>query len=379
MSKKSKRLLYFVSEDWYFCTHRLPLAQAALAQGYDVFLITSLSDHRHQIEAAGIKIIPLQYFNRSSRNLKTELLSLKELRDIYKDINPDLVHHVAMKPVLYGSLTAWLSKIPQVINAFGGLGYLFTHTDLKTRFLRGFVQKILKFFLNRKNSILILQNSDDEKILLDRKIIKKNHLALIKGVGVNTDLFSFQEEPEIDQEKGPIVVFASRMLKDKGILELIEAIKILKSRAMKAQFHFWGDIDPLNPSSVTAQELNQWQELSLIIWHGPTQQISSVYQKSHLVVLPSYREGLPKTLLEAASCGRAIVTTNVPGCREVVQHGINGLLVPSKEISALADALQELLNDPALRKKMGEESRRIIENHFTEQQIIQQTLRLYFP
>lgn len=378
MSKKSKRLLYFVSEDWYFCTHRLPLAKAAMAEGYEVFLITSLSNHQQQIEAAGIKIIPLQYFNRSSGNLRTEFFSLKELKNIYKNVKPDLVHHVAMKPVIYGSLMAWFNKTPRVINAFGGLGYLFTHTDLKTRFLRKIVQKVLKFLLNRQNSILILQNTDDEKILLDYKIIQKAHLAIIKGVGVNTDIFSSQAEPKVDEEKGPIVAFASRMLKDKGILELIEAIKILKSRNVKAQFHFWGDIDSLNPSSVTTQELNHWQEVGLIIWHGSTTQVASVYQKSHLVVLPSYREGLPKTLLEAASCGRAIVTTNVPGCREIVQHEINGLLVPSKNAPALADAIQELLTNSALRKNMGKESRKIIENHFTEQQIIQQTLQLYF-
>ena len=377
MSKKSKRLLYFVSEDWYFCTHRLPLAKVAVAEGYEVFLITSLSDYQKQIEEAGIKVIPLQYFNRSSGNLKTELLSLKELKTIYKNINPDLVHHVAMKPVIYGSLIAWISKTPRVINAFGGLGYLFTHKNLKTRFLREGIQRILKILLNRSNSTLILQNVDDEKLLLDRHIIQKDHLVLIKGVGVNTDIFSYQKEPHIDEEKGPIVAFVSRMLKDKGLLELIEAIKILRSRHIKAQFHFWGDIDPLNPSSITTQELNNWQQDGLIVWHGATKEVASVYQKSLLVVLPSYREGLPKTLLEAASCGRAIVTTDVPGCREVVQNNKNGFLVPSKEAFSLADAIQELITNSPLRKKMGKQGREIIERNFTEKEIIQQTLHLY--
>lgn len=377
MSKKSKRILYFVSEDWYFCTHRLSLAKAALAEGYEVFLITSLSTHQAQIEAAGIKIIPLHHFNRSSGNLKTELFSLKELNTLYKNIKPDLVHHVAMKPVIYGSLIAWVNKIPRIINAFGGLGYLFTHKDLKTRLLRNFVQRILKILLNRPNSTLILQNSDDAELLRNRQIIQNDHLVTIKGVGVNTDIFSYQEEPEIDGKKGPIVSFVSRMLKDKGVLELIEAIKILSSQHIKAQFHFWGDIDPLNPSSITTQELNSWQEDGLIIWHGPTNKVASVYQKSHLVVLPSYREGLPKTLLEAASCGRAIVTTDVPGCREVVQNEKNGLLVPSKNAVALAKAIQELVTNSLLRRKMGKEGREIIERNFTEKKIIQQTLQLY--
>ncbi|AIL13533.1 hypothetical protein IM40_08635 [Candidatus Paracaedimonas acanthamoebae] len=377
MSKKSKRLLYFVSEDWYFCTHRLPLAKVALAKGYDVFLITSLSDCQKQIEAAGIKIIPLQYFNRSSGNLNTELLSLKELKTIYKNINPDLVHHVAIKPVIYGSLIAWINKTPRVINAFGGLGYLFTHKSLKTCFLRKIVQKILKILLNRPTSTLILQNCDDAKLLLDRHIIQKDHLVTIKGVGVNTDIFSYQEEPQIDDKKGPLVSFVSRMLKDKGILELIDAIKILRFQHIKAQFHFWGDLDPLNPSSITIQELNDWQQDGLIIWHGPTKEVVSVYHKSHLVVLPSYREGLPKTLLEAASCGRALVTTDVPGCREVVQNEKNGLLVPSKNALALAEAIQKLIINSPLRKKMGKQGREIIERNFSEKKLIQQTLQLY--
>jgi glycosyltransferase involved in cell wall biosynthesis len=377
MIKKSKRLLYFVSEDWYFCTHRLSLARAAVAEGYEVFLATSISGYQEQIESAGIKVIPLQHFNRSSGNLRKELCSLKELKTIYKNINPDLVHHVAMKPVIYGSLVAWFYKIPRIINAFGGLGYLFTHENLKMHFLREGVQRILKFLLNRPNSILILQNSDDAKLMLDRHIVQEDHLVIIRGVGVNPTLFSYQKESKIDNKKGPIVSFVSRMLKDKGILELIEAIKILQSRLIKAQFHFWGDIDPLNPSSVTEQELNQWQQDGLIIWHGPTKEVASVYQKSHLVVLPSYREGLPKTLLEAASCGRAIVTTDVPGCREVVHNEKNGILVPSKNASALAEAMQQMITHPSLRKKMGKQGRKFIEKSFTEEKIIQQTLHLY--
>lgn len=377
MSKKSKRLLYFVSEDWYFCTHRLPLAKEALAAGYEVFLITCVSYCQKQIEEAGIKLIPLHHFNRSSGNLKTEFLTLKELNQIYKNIAPDLVHHVAMKPVIYGSLIAWLNKIPRIINAFGGLGHLFTHPNLKTRVLREGIQIILKILLNRPTSTLILQNGDDAKLLLDRQVIKKDHLVIIKGAGVNTQLFSFQEEPKINEKKGPIVSFVSRMLKDKGILELIEAIRILKSQHLKAQFHFWGDIDPLNPSSITCHDLNNWQEEGLITWHGPTKEIAPAYHKSHLIVLPSYREGLPKTLLEAASCGRAIIATDVPGCREIIQNKKNGLLVPARNSEALAEALQELITNPSLRKKMGKQGRQMVESHFREEKINQQTLQLY--
>ncbi|MBN9412541.1 MAG: glycosyltransferase family 4 protein [Candidatus Paracaedimonas acanthamoebae] len=377
MSKKSKRLLYFVSEDWYFCTHRLPLAKAALAAGYEVFLITCVSYCQEQIEEAGIKLIPLHHFNRSSGNLKTEFLIFKELNQIYKNISPDLVHHVAMKPVIYGSLIAWLNKIPRIINAFGGLGHLFTHPNLKTQVLREGIQIILKILLNRPTSTLILQNEDDAKLLLDRQVIKKDHLVIIKGVGVNTQIFSFQEESKIDEKKGPIISFVSRMLKDKGILELIEAIRILRSQQLKAQFHFWGDIDPLNPSSITCHDLNNWQKEGLITWHGPTKEVASVYHKSHLIVLPSYREGLPKTLLEAASCGRAIITTDVPGCREIIQNKKNGLLVPARNYEALAEALQELITNPSLRKKMGKQGRQMIECHFLEETIIQQTLQLY--
>lgn len=377
MSKKSKRLLYFISEDWYFCTHRLGLAKEAVSKGYDVFLATCLSHHQNQIEASGIKIIPLKHFNRSSGNLKTEILSLKELLRIYKTFKPDIVHHVAMKPVIYGSLIAGLNKTPRVINAFGGLGHLFTHNSLKIRLLRIGVQALLKLLLNRPNSSLILQNPDDAKILIDQKIIQKNRLKIIKGVGVNTETFSYQAEPKIDKEKGLVVSFVSRMLKDKGVVELIDAIKILKSRSLKAQFHFWGDIDPLNPTSVSSQDLNAWQQQDLITWHGATQDVASVYHKSHLIVLPSYREGLPKTLLEAASCGRAIVTTDVPGCRVVVQNMKNGLLIPSKDALSLANALESLIKNTPLRKKMGQEGRKFIEDHFTEEKIIQQTLSLY--
>jgi glycosyltransferase involved in cell wall biosynthesis len=372
----SKKILYLVAEDYYFCSHRLNLAKAAVKKGFDVCLATRVKDHQALILKEKIKVIPLKHFSRSGMNLVKEFLTLKELYQIYKQETPDIVHHVAMKPVLYGTLVAHFLKVPRIINALGGLGYLEISKDFKARVIKKIITFCFRKLLNKKNCSLIIQNPDDLKTLTHAKAVKKEKIALIKGSGVDTKVFTTTKEPPLSK-KGPVIAFVSRMLWDKGVKELIEAAKILKEKDIAFQLVFCGDIDPSNPSSLKKEQLIRWDKEGLILWKGPTQDIAKAYAKSHIAVLPSYREGLPKSLLEAASCGRPIVTTDVPGCREVVKDGVNGFLVPVKESVSLAKALEKLIKNKKQRETFGKASRKRALKEFSEEKIVSQILSLY--
>jgi glycosyltransferase involved in cell wall biosynthesis len=372
----AKKILYLVAEDYYFCSHRLNLAKAAHKKGFDVYLATRTKDHQILIEKENIKVIPLKHFSRSGMNIIKEFLALKELYQIYQQEKPDIVHHVAMKPVLYGTCVAHILKVPRLINALGGLGYLEISKDFKAKIIKKIITFCFRKLLNRKNCTLIIQNPDDLKALTNAKAVKKEKITLIKGSGVDTKAFPATKEPTISN-KGPVIAFVSRMLWDKGVKELIEAAKILKEKDIAFQLVFCGDIDPSNPSSLKKEQLIQWDKEGLILWKGPTQDIANVYAKSHIAVLPSYREGLPKSLLEAASCGRPIVTTDVPGCREVVKEGVNGFLVPVKESVPLAQALEKLIKNKKQREAFGKASRERVLKEFSQEKIVSQILSLY--
>jgi len=369
---QSPKLLYFVTEDWYFCSHRLPLAVAAKSAGYDVSLVTHVNAHGEVIRKAGIRLIPFD-LSRRGMNPLSELAVLARLINVYRKEKPDILHHVAMKPVLYGSLAARFAGVPCVVNALAGLGYIFTSDTPKARCLRPIVASAFKSLLNRKKSRLILQNDDDRKLFICNRFINVERIKLIRGSGVDTEVFSLSPEPT----GIPVVMLASRMLLDKGIVEFVEAAKLLKGRGIDARFVLVGDTDIHNPSAISNEQLVSWQSEGVIEWWGRHEGMPAVLQQANVVCLPSYREGLPKVLLEAASSGRAIVTKDVPGCREVVRNGENGFLVPLHSVAELADALQKLIGNKTLRHKMGVRGREIVVNEFSIEKVIKETLSAY--
>jgi glycosyltransferase involved in cell wall biosynthesis len=365
------RLLFLVTEDWYFCSHRLPLACAARDAGFDVAVATRVTAHGERIRAAGLRLIPLG-LRRSGRNPWRELMSIAEITRLYRAEKPDIVHHVALKPVLYGSLAARIAAIPSVVNALAGMGYVFTSGKLSARLLRPLVT--LAFRLLLKRGRIILQNPDDRAALLKAGVALPEQITLIRGSGVDTAHFT--PVPEHDAAV-PLVVLPARMLWDKGVGEFVAAAHMLRDEGLAARFMLAGERDPDNPAAIPAAQLETWRATGIVEWHGRREDMARLLAQSHIVCLPSYREGLPKALLEAAASGRAIVATDVPGCREAVRHGVNGLLVPARDAAALADALRRLLTDAALRREFGQRGREMAEKEFSVEKITAETLALY--
>lgn len=400
------RLLYLVSDDRYFCSHRLHLAKAALEQGYQVAVATCCTEHsphstdqetrersRHPsyqsiIEQQGIRIYPLRHFNRADVNPWQQLRCLRELMHIYRDFKPDVVHHVALKPVLLGSLIAHRCKVPKIINALGGLGYLFTEQaselsllkKIQKKLLFSFVCKCYRWAFSHANTTVLLQNLDDKAALMQQKCVKDinnkkaNNVVVIPGSGIDTKAYPFLPEPS----SPPIIVCCiSRMLWDKGIGELVVASKILQSQNIPIKIRVYGTPDPDNPASIPQETLERWDAEGWIEWRGFCDDVAKAYAECHIAVLPSYREGLPKSLLEAASCGRPIITTDVPGCREVVKEGENGLRVPAKDAERLAEKIGLLAENKTLRIQMGQRGRKRMEDYFSNEVVLKDVLSLY--
>ncbi|MBI2707846.1 MAG: glycosyltransferase family 4 protein [Proteobacteria bacterium] len=371
----NKKILYFIADDEFFCGHLFDLALAAQKEGADVGVITRVSRHGDTIQKAGIKLIPLHTLHRSKINFFNEGCVFKQLLSVFLKEKPAVVHNIGMKPILYGSLMASLAGIPKIVNSFTGLGFMFTHDTPNTRLKRKIFTTLFKLLAKNKSMVSIVQNKDDFKIFQTLKLTPPSRLFLIRGCGVDPQVFKATPEPET--ASGVRVAFVARMLKDKGVVELIEAIRILKEKGVSAHFLFYGTVDPQNPSSLSKEDLNAWHREGLIDWQGHCEHMAEAYKNVHMVVLPSYREGLPKSLLEAASCGRVIVATDVPGCREIVEHGVNGFLVPPQDPVALANALEKLINDSALRKSMGQAGRKMVEDHFSLEKVNAETMKCY--
>lgn len=372
ITHKKPKLLFVVTADWYFCSHRLILARVAKSKGFDVVVVTRVMNHGKQIEEEGFKLIPIG-MERSGKSLLKEIVTLWELIGIYKNERPDIVHHVAMKPVLYGSFAALITRVPHVVNALTGMGYMFISSKREAILLRKIVSSAFRILLNRPNSRVILQNPDDQHLMVQSGILNSERIVLIRGSGVDTMEFSPTPEPS-----GMLtVVLASRLLWDKGVGEFVEAARILCKKGVSARFVLVGDTDPENPAAVPTSQLEDWNRSGIVEWWGRRDDMPHIFSESHIVCLPSYREGLPKVLLEAAACGRAIVTTDVPGCREIVRQGENGLLVPVRDSSALAEALHRLIEDPVLRRHMGENARKIALAEFSVEKVVADTLALY--
>lgn len=362
------KLLFVVTEDWYFVSHRLPLAVAAQAAGFDVAVATREGRQADVIRSAGIRLIPFTLSRRGGSPLR-EVLALWHL---YRRERPDLVHHVALKPVMFGALVARLARVPAQVNAVAGLGWLFTSTSGIVRLVRPGLRRMLAHLLNRPHSLTIVQNPEDWA-LLERSGVPAASLRLIRGAGVDVKVFC----PGTPPPEPVCIVLVSRMLWDKGVGEFVEAARRLTEAGVNARFVLVGDPDPANPASVPESTLRSWHGQHGVEWWGRREDMPAVLQMAHIACLPSYREGLPKSLLEATACGLPIVTTDAPGCREVVRDGVNGLLVPIRDAATLASALRKLIDDPVLRRSMGERSRLLAETEFGLETVIAQTLAVY--
>lgn len=367
------KLLFFISEDWYFWSHRLPLALSAIERGWDVYLMTRISTYQSRIEEKGIKLLPLDRFKRGFQNPFKELLSLFEIVSVYKRVNPDIVQHVALKPIVLGTISAHLTHVRSIFNTFAGMGSLFTMMDKRKTYLPDLIFHVFKFIFKPPCVRLVFQNASDRDMMVQKNITKKDRTALVKGSGVDIRLF----HPVPPPGGTPIVLMACRMLWDKGVAEFVDAAKRINSKVLKARFVLVGDPDPENPNAISHAQMEKWHRSGHIEWWGHQENMAEVYAKSHIFCLPSYREGLPKAILEACASGRPVVTTDAIGCRDIVRHGENGLLVQPRDANALSDAIESLIEDQQSRHRMGMKGRAMVEQEYAEEIITHQTFQHY--
>ncbi|HXY09590.1 MAG TPA: glycosyltransferase family 4 protein [Terriglobales bacterium] len=367
------KVIFLFADDRFFWSHRLSVARAALKAGYEVIVATGVYKYGREIQQEGFRLIPIT-LTRNNLSPLDELRALYQVRQIYRREKPDIVHHVALKAVLCGSVASLgLNEIPTV-NALTGLGYLVASKSQKARLLGLIIWRALRFLLHRDHQAVLVENADDKRLLVRRVGVSPEQISITRGSGVDIDHFQPQPEPS----NIPVVVLASRMLWIKGIREFVEAAELLGRKGLKARFVLAGGSDPNNPSCVPPQQLADWQHSGVVEWWGHQQDMLKVFRQANLICLPSHGgEGVPKVLMEAAACGRAVVTTNVPGCRDIIRQGVNGIVVEPRDVPALALAIEELLNDPERRCTMGQESRRIAVGEFSEQSVISETLNLY--
>jgi len=364
------RLLYVVSEDWYFLSHRLPMARAARDSGYEVHVATRVVDGAKAIEAEGFTLHAIP-FARGRVGLLAALRTIAALRRIHRNVCPVLAHHVALQAAVLGSLAA-IGRRTSCVNALTGFGFTFISESVKARLLKPIIVFLLRYICMRGANVALVQNPDDRDALLSLGIAA-NHIALIPGSGVDVDHL----QPSAEPDGTPTIAFVGRLLEDKGIRPLVAAIRLLQSRGIAVNLLIAGDMDPANPSSVKASELNEWIKCPGISWAGHVNDIATIWAKAHIAALPSRREGLPKALLEAAACRRPMVATDVPGCREIVIPGETGLLAPLDDTTALADAICKLVVSAKLRKLYGSAARGLVVQKFSATAIGKQTAQLY--
>jgi glycosyltransferase involved in cell wall biosynthesis len=366
------RLFLLITEDWYFWSHRLDVARVARDAGFDVMIATRVTDHGERIQREGFRLFPISLV-RQSRNPFVELAAVLELVRLYRRERPAIVHHVALKPILYGSLAAWISGVPVVVNAFAGLGYAFTDETRRKSMAHTFLCRALSTLLRLSKSVVIFQNKDDRELLLEEGVVETQQTRIIPGSGVDTKRFDVRPSAE----DCPIVMLASRMLWDKGVGEFVEASRHLKQNGLAARFVLVGRCDEHNPAAIEPAQLRRWVEDGVVEWWEHRDEMSQTLASATIVVLPSYREGLPKVLLEAAACGKPLIATDVPGCRDIVTHGVNGLLVPARDSVALAAAIDSLLGDSSLRAAMGMAGREAVMLAFSVEKVAGQVVDLY--
>ncbi|MBK9206884.1 MAG: glycosyltransferase family 4 protein [Anaerolineales bacterium] len=366
------KILLIANTDWYLFRFRLSLARFLRDQGMDVILISPPGPFVHELEADGFR---WQAWNvgRQSINPFREVKTLLNLLRIVGQEKPDLIHLHTIKPVLYGSLVAILTRVPAVVRSITGRGYVFLGNDTRTLWLRPLVKSLYRFVL--RSGSTLFENEADRQYFVSEKLVAFKNTHLIEGVGADTEYYQPLPEPQ-SADARPVVLMATRMLWDKGVGTLVDSARLLHQK-MDARIVLAGEPDPGNPASIDVKILNQWVDEGLVEWWGWQADMRAAFAACHVVTLPSFGEGIPTVLLEAAACGRPIVTTDVPGCRDVVQDGVNGLLVPPRDSQALAAALLTLLGNESLRSQMGRAGRQLIVERFSNQHVHKNTLTVY--
>ena len=367
-----KKLFIVVNVDWFFLSHRKDIALAAQRAGWDVTIVTADTGKLKDIEAIGLKAINLP-MSRSGMNIKEELGALNFLRKLYKREKPDVVHHVGMKTILWGTLAAKFAKVKGVVNAVSGLGGFFAEDNKSI--LAKVMPKVLRFSHHGQNLLVIFQNHEDEAMYVKKGIIKKEQARFIKGSGVNLKEFCHTPEPQSQTVK---VILTARMIVEKGVFLLTEAAERLR-KEYEGKVEFWlvGGLDD-HPGAITKEQLDAVCDGSYIKWLGYRTDVKELLQQSHIVAFPSfYMEGLPKSLIEATAIGRPIITTQSIGCKDTVDDGVNGFLIPTKDVGALVEKLRVLIDDADLRQRMGRAAREKAEREFSLDIVIERHLKIY--
>lgn len=367
-----RKILFVVNDPDFFCSHRLPIAVQAKREGFDVHVAGSQGSRVDEIIDAGFQYHQIS-LSRSGQNPIKELVTLCQLITLFLRIKPDLLHLVTIKPVLYGGIAARLSGIKSVVSAVSGLGTVFIANSAMARIRLVLVKRLYKSAFKHKNLAVIFQNPTDRDDLLSSGLLAEEQVNIIRGAGVDLSDYPYTPEPD----GIPVVVMAARLLRDKGVFEFVEAARMLKKRQVPIIMQLIGKPDFGNPTSITNLELEQWKQEGNVELLGYRTDIAQQYGQANIVCLPSYREGLPKSLLEAAACGRVVITTDVPGCRYAITDGITGVLVPVKNAEAIADAIQKLIDNATLRHSMGLAGRKLAEQTFDIDIIVRQHLSIY--
>lgn len=369
------RILFLVNVSWFFVSHRLALAEGALAAGYDVHVATRVTsvDDAATITRRGLTLHHVE-IGRGDSGLWYDLRSMIEIWHLFRRLQPDLVHNVAMKPVIFGGIVARFGGVRRVVQAVPGLGSGFSGRGRGVEIRRKLLLWALGAACGRRGTLVILQNIDDIQTLVGAGVIASDAAVLIRGSGVDVTAISLQPEPQ-----GRVrIVLAARMLREKGIREFVTCARLLREQGVNAEFLLAGDPDPSNPGSLSTAELEHIAASGVVTYLGHVRDVPALFATCHVVCLPTYYgEGVPKVLIEAAASGRAIVTTDIPGCRDIVQGGVNGLLVPVREVPALAAALRQVIDDPVLRRRFGTAGRERALREFDFSIVLAQTLKTY--
>jgi glycosyltransferase involved in cell wall biosynthesis len=371
--RRRPRLLFLVNDDAFFASHRLEIGVAARRAGLDVMVAAGGGGGaRAVIEGAGIELVAVD-FDRGGRSAVRDAATLAAVARLYGRVRPTIVHHVTIKPVLYGSVVARTLGIPVVVNAVSGLGFAFLDRSRRGRVLRAAIETAYRAALDHPRSTTIFQNEDDRGHFVARRLVRPERATLVRGSGVDVDLFA--EEPL--RASDPLVVLPARLLWDKGVGEFVEAARLLRARRTRARFALVGAAGGTNPASVPRALVDRWVNEGVVEWWGHRADMPQVLAEAHFVVLPSYREGLPLALLEAASVGRACVTTDAPGCRDAVEDGVTGWVVPARDARALADAIDSAVRDRDELARRGAAAAARARRAFDRRSVVRAHLDIY--
>ncbi len=368
-----KKLLFLVNVDWFFLSHRLPIALAALQAGYEVHIATGITDRKIELQSHGLIVHELPIV-RGKTNLKQEIVTFIKMVQILREVKPTILHTVTIKPVLFGGIAAKFAGIKRLVAAISGLGYVFIEKNQKSNLRKKLISILYRLAFEQPLIKVIFQNQDDKIILTKIKKLHDNQTIIIPGSGVDLNTYAYLPESDLPSTT---IIMVSRLLADKGVHEFIEAARQIHGKGLSVRFQLVGNIDPDNPASITAQQIKAWQTEGTVELLGYRADIADLFSQANVIVLPSYREGFPKVLIEAAACGRAVVTTDVPGCRDAIIPNVTGLLVPVRDAKALADAIKYLILNPKLRLCMGKTGRQLAEEKYDIRQVVQTHLNIY--